>query len=533
MDFQQILEQRSSYSNAVTVLDGLVDTEYLPKHWWSYQDARYVERWSWFTGQALKEPVGKTDDGTPVYAFPLEVGVRNYFRKHVSFLFGEVVDSSGPLVRTVVNPRKPFNGDISDKAKGNAAIIQQTHEEIWVQSRGRSIQQENALLSQFLGGSVYQVKWLPEKYKSFRIPITIHQVPPDWFYPVWSEDDEFDLLEVFVVHRINGAAAKHQYGIEPSGHMVHYVEHWTKDKYSIWIDNEPVRNSKGKVFLEQDNPFGVVPFVYIPHLREFGFYGASHLDDIMGLVKEYNARMSDQGLAIKKNIKRQKYLINVGKDPVKRRLPTGEVVTDLGVTVPGGQEPKVWIEDPPLFSDAYGTFTETLQRTIWQEMHLQELAFGENEGTQRSALALASQMWPSTAHARQERTHHTDGYLQLYSIINTFLSKKPDIQKKIYGSVIISDDFATLYEAYLDWMPQVPRDRESQLNEMVLRSQADLIAPENAMEQFGDVRNPDDEMKSIIEWKKQRGEVEAQQQEAQTRLNEPVAVPGTQEDQSS
>lgn len=524
MDFSLIQTQRSHFQRAAEAIGQTVDITSLPVSWWAERTQYYLEAWKWFSGDALKKQDGTTKEGEPILRFPLQIGVRNIFRKHVSILFGEVIDAPIPQVRTLVVPKKPFfKGDKpNDAQKELAYAIQQTVNEIWIQSGGRSIEQQNALLSQFLGGHIFQIKYVPYR-TDLRIPILITQIPPDWFFPVWSEDDKYDLLEAFIVYNIPGATAKHQYGVDNTNDpLVTYVEHWTKDRYSIYVGGKPLILN-GLTYKDLPNPFGVVPMVYIPHLREDSWFGNGHLEDIVGILLEINARMSDQGMAIKTNTGRTTYVSNLTGNPTRRNMPGGKTAVDLGMGSPGLPEPKVTWEEPIEFKEGFSDFAQQLDQWLMRESHLNELSYGENEGSQRSAVALAAQMWPSTAHGRQERSFWNDGKIYILKIMMAILIAHPELQKKIYGKVLITREYASQIDVYLDWMPQVPRDREVQLNELVLRLQSDAIPIENAVEYFGDIQDTEWAIQQIKDWMLFKAEINQKSKPPATKVETPVA----------
>jgi hypothetical protein len=51
---------------------------------------------------------------------------------------------------------------------------------------------------------------------------------------------------------------------------------------------------------EEKNPYGFIPYVHIPNCPEPNeFWGRSDLVDLMGIIREYNARMSDRSETIR------------------------------------------------------------------------------------------------------------------------------------------------------------------------------------------------------------------------------------------
>lgn len=79
----------------------------------------------------------------------------------------------------------------------------------------------------------------------------------------------------------------------------------------------------------------------------------------------------------------------------------------------------------------------------------------------------------------------------------------------------------------------IPRDREQQVNEIILRFQAGLISPERALQMFGDIEYIPEEIEQIREWllfqsRLGTADVKGSQGDegAETRLVEPAVSDG-------
>ena len=401
--------------------------------------------------------------------------------------------------------------DVSTIEKGDrrlAQIAQDTVNMIWSDSKGRSLQQENATLSQFLGGSIFQVKWSPG-LKDRPIPIEIQNVMPDFFLPVYEAQNYWDLLEAFVVYRISGQVSHDLYGTDPSTSQgwVTYVEHWTRDNYSIMIDGKSITgtNEDGSPN-EPKNPFGFVPFVYIPHQREGNFYGSSMVEDIRGLTREFNARLADTGDAVKNSVHRRRYGTDLRANPVPKQIDPNTFITYLGVTDPSTRaKPEITVEDPPALPDSMSNFSDKIWTQLLRQSALSDMNFGEDEGSQRSALTLAFRMWPSTSHARAERVHWTDGLNTIAKMILKMCVVKREYVKKY---VNIPDDFAERLQFSQDYLPMIPRDREQMVNEVVIRFQSGLLTPERALEMLGDTPYVMEEVQKLEDWMRLRVQIE-------------------------
>jgi len=492
-----------------------VNSEHVPSSFnmalWQEQSARYYKYWSWFDGTILSEKRSTTTDGDDVLKYPLGINpIRDFARKHASVLMGEeTFDTPHPLVKTIINP-KPLlaeDNEFEDEDKVLARLAQNIVNTVWVDSKGRGKQAENAVLSQFLGGCVFQISWRPELMKEMQIPIMIKTIMPDFFLPVWKSDDYWDLLEAYVVYRVPAQVAALEYGFDISNKMgwVTYCEHWTKDKYSIYLNGSPITmkvDEKDKKYDGLDNPFGFVPFVYIPHLREGTFWGHGHVEDIEGLVKELNARFADIGDAIRDSVHRKRYVTDLTSNPRVRKIDSDTMATDLGNTnITTKAVPKIWSEESPQLSESVATLPETLWKQTMRSGNIGDIAYGEDEGSQRSALTLAFRMWPITSHSRMERTFWTDGLNTVAKFILKMVQIKGNViphMKK--HNLKIPDDFLMRLQFSQDWLPQIPRDREQLISEIILRSQSGLLSAETALNMFGDIEYVEEEIKRIREW---------------------------------
>jgi hypothetical protein len=553
-----------THAQAIHATDGKRVPQLFPLEIWNDMQGRYSEYWAWFNGDRLNEAI-KDKNGNPTKAkkYPLAINViRNFSRKHAAILLGEEsFDSGEPLIKTVVTPKaslkkrvreaptmpslnhaqplppappapkllpgqKPptpeptpppipisVTGDNEEYDQEDRALAQQLEDiinEVWVDSNGRAIQMENAVLSQFLGGNVFQAVWhapWEDARKEKRIPISIHSIIPDFFLPVWKSNEPWNLLEAYVVYRIPASAAAQQYGVKTTSTtgFVIYVEHWTRDRYSVFLDGVPLTTNINNVkftFKDVVNPFGFVPFVYIPHMREGSFWGSSICEDLTGLTREYNARLADIGDNMHDTVHREMYVRNLSQDPVPKKLNERVTATNIGNTNGATKEPpEVFAIDPVALPQSATDFAD---KTLWTQTLRQgdvsDVAYGEDEGSQRSALTLAFRMWPSTAHARMERTYWTEGLNHLARmIIKMIVCKADDPAIKKLG-VDIPEDWQHRVKFAQDWLPMIPRDREQLVNEVILLFQSGLMSPQRALHVLGGVDYVDDEISQIMEW---------------------------------
>lgn len=490
---------------AITLLqqEGLIPQSF-PLMQWATQKARYLRYWSWFRGDALQESIGQTSTGQPVYKYPLKINpVRNFARKHAALLFGEVPDTPGPLVKHLVTPKLLLypSGKIPEADKTQAKFYEELLGQLWTGSKGRSLQYENGVISQPLGGSVFNLQYQPWR-DDLVMPLVIKNVYPDFFLPVWSEDDYWDLLEAYVIYKIPAASVRLRFPGAKAANLNNatysvYVEHWTKDHYSYLLDNVPLEVKYGGVPYKYDqlpNPYGKVPFVYIPRSREGNFYGSSFIDDVEGLTYEYNARFADLGDAMRLTAQRRFVGRNITTKVTQKQFDNDQWFADLGQGIPGtNKDPELVPIDPPNWSESFTNVPNLLYQQLGRESGLGPIAFGEDEGSQRSALTLAFRMWPSTIVAKAQRTFWTDG---LNQVADLALHMAATLGLKVAGRGV-DKDFRQMVDLAPDWLPMIPRDREAQVNEIILRLQTGAISLEKALTDFGDVPDVQKEIEQI------------------------------------
>jgi hypothetical protein len=520
-----IESQRQAIGSAQILLERDKLPEQFPIALWEQQAVRYQEYWRWFTGLALEVELGKTEDGKMIEKFPLRINaVRNFSRKHAALLFGEIPDTPQPMVRTKIRPHRPlFEDDTEDteeKAEGETAgaskkkskddkkkrlgeFYARVVDAVWEQSDGSALMYENGIMSQFLGGAVFQLKWTPWR-KDWRIPIQVTKIVPDFVLPIWSKDDPYELSECWIVYRIAAATVLQEFNLTTSGPWATYVEHWSRKSYSITIDGKPLTASyfvagQGEVkinFAEQANPFGFVPIVYIPRVREGDFYGSSFVPDIVGLLKEFNGRWADVGTIIQKTAHRKWIGRNIGNTIRNRQFDNGTYFADLGMQNPAlNNPPELWPEDSPNYSQFFIENVENLFEQMLREGGLTKVAYGYVDGTQRSGETLKSLFWPSTAIARAQRVNWNAGLARIAKMMLNMLA----IKNFQVDNQTIPLNITNEYEIRQDWLPILPKDREQVINEVAQLAlpERPAMSLEHAIDVRGDVDDPDEELERI------------------------------------
>jgi len=475
-----------------------VDPGAYPVDAWNYQRGLYTEYWQHFDGSWLDDEVS-----TDVLEYPLQLNPFNLAcMLHAGFLTGEVPDGSDPLIEINV---EPWGQDSTDEERSAASKMQDFLTRVWIENNGRSVQQEAAIVTQVLGGIIFGVSYEEALKSKGRLPIRIDFVLPEYFFPVPQPTRYWELLEAFVCFELSSLQARSMFGIDTDIDPSVYQEHYSQDMYDITVNGNTVMWRD--TMQSGTPPGGFVPYTYIPHIRAGDFYGISLLDRKLGLAKEINSRMADVGDIVSENAKQLPAIGNC-RQPSVRTLSEGISLLDLGNQYPGVPEGP-WIKYPASVqaNSATVSWTADLLNTARTEAYTPPVCYGIDEGSQRSALTLALRMIPLIVHIRQERSHWSSGLAQVAKQVLTLAA--------INGAGDFSLDDVHNCRVWTDWAPILPRDRETEVNEVLMQTQANLLSPQSAIARLGTIDDIKTEMNLIKEWMEYTAETEAKGMMAQ------------------
>jgi hypothetical protein len=146
-----------------------------------------------------------------------------------------------------------------------------------------------------LGDGAYKVTWDAVER---RVRITAPDV--QGLFAWWAGDDPSRVWRVASRYTIDCDSARAMYGVtrpksraaapgRPPG--VEIVEVWTAEQLQIWAD--------GAVVEERENPYGFIPFVIYPNIREpKQFWGVSDLPAIKEPVRELNRALTQLSMIL-------------------------------------------------------------------------------------------------------------------------------------------------------------------------------------------------------------------------------------------
>lgn len=484
----------------VTQRFSLQDLEGFPHEEYEKQLSTYTEAERWYKGTALNDQP-QQQSGQKADLYPMRINpLKGTVQKHAYTLFGEPENDGRPLVVTRMIPPETGTEQDSKAWKTKTQHAEDILNLVWWENNGRELMMRNALLSQIYGGCFFKatyVPWESEQYNGWRqVAIRIEAPNPKTVVAIPDASDFYRLSECWIVRQIDEKEAK-RWGYSPSeGEELWYNEHWTREYYKVQINNKLATiNHRGvDVDLGGVNQWGVVPIVYIPHIREIDFLGSNSFDHLKQYVLELNLRYGDYGDATNDDAHPIVAVRDVGGQLQTRKVTSWLEVIDLGQTqgITGNEKPPDMFE---VRNQRASIAMKNLIESIWQQYgrdsFVPPVAYGEDEGSQRSGQTLAMRFWPLGSHASTERYFWTAGLDVFQPILLRIM--------RIKNLLGITEEHTKLRMKQV-WAPLLPRDREADVQEWAQRSAGYIGSPEHLLELAGDVEDVPEERARMLKW---------------------------------
>jgi hypothetical protein len=451
---------------------------------WSSQMTRYESAMEYFHGLIFNKRVNPKDFNSAL-AYPLKVNlVKTMCLTQAAALWGQWEDSlvsltCQPIGETAVAKQR------ADQA---LSVIQET----WDASHFESKLLESGLSAQVYGGSFFRAVIDPTMPHGIRMD----KLMPYNVFVRWHPLIVDRILEAYIVIPIDKDEAQLTYGIKLNGpEETVYIEHWTESTYDTSVGDTKLEMGTGI------NPWGFVPIEYVPRLRLEGFYGLPLVEDLTGLQDELNSRLADIGDNINNASHPIRWIVNYRGDPDKDFAMGADALWNLGHSIGGQDEPKVGVlpaQPEPASSFNFINFMMDMTR---YSSFTSPVAFGQDEGSQRSGVTLELRLWPMLQQAKTTRVYYRAA---LDSLHRKILKMARFRNESIYDARLLDQrvmpDFAQL----------VPRDRQILIDEVTRRAEQDLISPEEAVNAFGArVGTEKEEVDRIKDWVKFKSEQES------------------------
>jgi hypothetical protein len=380
-----------------------------------------------------------------------------FIEKVTSYLMGGVSFAVDPV-------------EDSDKARNYASRAEAALKRAYSENHLEQLDLETEIDCAVLGDGCYKVTW---DAAGRRVRVTAPDVQGIY---AWSAGDDISRLwRVAARYQLSQEEVEYLYGIKSKNKTAVMIELWTERDFELYMDNA--------LFEAKSNPYGFIPFVIFPNLREpKKFWGISDLPQIMESQRELNRAMSQLSR-----------ILELSGNPIAV-LENVEESEDIAIR-PGA----VW----NIPEDAKAYLLDLLQGggvnlhisyidLIYRAMHdLSESPRSAFGGVERdmSGVALEIELQPLLQKVRRKRIIRTAAYNRRNEMILKLLEK--------FGG----EDFGGLSSGgnlRVVWGPVLPRDMEIKVNSEQVMVQTGLHSRRTAMGEIG-VADPDYEFRKWLE----------------------------------
>ncbi len=364
-------------------------------------------------------------------------------------------------VKYVVDPLED-SAEARDKACHAEAALHLVYEENGLEQ----LDFETEIDCAVLGDAGYKVIWDTET-------VNVRVTAPDiqGIYVWHGGDDAAKVWRLASRYYLDADVAAIMYGIKPKSKTTSIVELWTAEEFELWVDDARVE--------KKTNPYGFIPFVVFPNLREpKKVWGISDLTQIIEPQREFNRAMSQLSR-----------ILELSGNPVAV-LENVEESEDIAVK-PGAvwnipEDAKAYLLDllqgggVQLHID----YINLLYRTLHDISESPRAAFG---GTEKdlSGVALEIELQPLLQKVSRKRAIRTVAYNQRNRMILKLLEKYR------------GDDFGD-YHLRVVWSPVMPRDMAKLVANEQVMVQGGIHSRRTAMDEVG-VKDPEAEFKRWLE----------------------------------
>lgn len=286
--------------------------------------------------------------------------------------------------------------------------------------------------------------------------------PVESFMPIWDIEDPNKLLEVYLIYQITLEQAKSIYGYTGSVELPYRVEHWSASVYENFLDGKKLEEYSGS------NPWGIVPFLYIPRVRTTDWFGDALTQELIPVQDELNARLADIGEAINYNAHPVRWGFNLPKAFNTRNFPLDpNSLWDLGKTIGQSPRPEVgMLEAKEAVSQGVLNYVQFIYDWGRSASSTPPVAFGEDEGSQRSGATLEIRMWSLIKSIRRSRSYLVEALSRAVQMSGVILKQKQhsDVSVRVIEKLLDGSLQPVLSEI-------LPRDHAAIVDEVVkLRS---------------------------------------------------------------
>ncbi len=354
----------------------------------------------------------------------------------------------------------------SDEARTKAQKAEAALARVSEENSLEQLDFETELDCAVLGDGCYKVIWDPE---ARQVRVTAPDI--QGIYAWWAGDDVSQVWRVAATYKLPGDIVESRYGAKPKSEAASVIEVWTAREFELWIDDAQVE--------KKPNPYGFIPFVLFPNLREpKSFWGISDLLPVMEPQRELNRAMSQLSK-----------ILELSGNPIAV-LENVEEAEDIAVR-PGAvwnlpEDAKAYLLDLLEGGGAglHIDYMNLLYRVLHDVSESPRAAFG---GLERdlSGVALEIELQPLLQKVKRKRAIRSTAYGRRNRMILKLLEKYRN------------EDFGD-YRTRVVWSPMLPKDLDKLVTNEQALVQTGIHSRRRAMDEIG-VGDPEAEFKRWLE----------------------------------
>ena len=364
-------------------------------------------------------------------------------------------------IHSVVEPVEDTDEARARAEKAEAALYQ-----VYEDNNLEQLDFETEIDCAILGDTCYKVIW-DQEAKS--VSITAPDI--QGIYTWWVGDDTSKVWRVVSKYSLSQDMIENLYKVKAKNKTASVIEVWTVQDFELWIDGIQVE--------KKPNPYGFIPFVIYPNLREpKRFWGISDLSQVIEPQRELNRATSQLSR-----------ILELSGNPIAV-LENVEESEDIAVR-PGAvwnipEDAKAYLLDLLQGGGVrlHIDYINLLYRILHDVSESPRAAFG---GTERdlSGVALEIELQPLLQKVRRKRIIRTVAYNRRNSLILKLIEK---YRNENFGN----NRFRVV------WGPVLPQDLARLVaNEQVL-IQSGIHSRRRAMDEVG-VKDPEMEFNRWLE----------------------------------
>ena len=354
----------------------------------------------------------------------------------------------------------------SDEARARTRRAEQALYQVYEDNNLEQLDFETEIDCAILGDACFKVIWDSE---TKRVRITAPDI--QGIYAWWLGDDTSRVWRVASKYNLTSDEVEILYKVKPKGKTASVVELWTAHEFELWLNDAQVE--------KKPNPYGFIPFVIYPNLREpKKFWGMSDLPQIIEPQQELNRAMSQLSR-----------ILELSGNPIAV-LENVEESEDISVR-PGAvwnipEDAKAYLLDLLQGGGVrlHIDYINLLYRILHDIAESPRAAFG---GTERdlSGVALEIELQPLLHKVRRKRLIRTDAYNRRNRLILKLLEQ---YQNESFGNNRLR----------IIWNPVLPQDLTRLVSNEQILIQNGVHSRRRAMDEVG-VKDPEMEFNRWLE----------------------------------